>query len=261
MLTILWDNDGVLVDTEGLYFRATQEVLRTVGVHLTADQFKEMADALERLTARQPHDVSPGLLAEIAKLVHPEPQRDKEDAVDHDTVLEDWRRNAPSHDDENYEFLRSLKFRDYGFDPDELAAELHASVFQAVDCTRCGNCCKTLDTKVTSSDAERVAEHLNVATKAFAEAYLATDEFGDQKFRQQPCPFLGEDGRCRIYSVRPADCREYPHTDKKRFTSRTMVHANNALACPAVFWIVEQMRSRSLNRRSKPRRSDGRGHR
>ena len=31
MLTILWDNDGVLVDTEGLYFRATQEVLRTVG--------------------------------------------------------------------------------------------------------------------------------------------------------------------------------------------------------------------------------------
>ncbi len=26
MLTILWDNDGVLVDTEGLYFRATQTV-------------------------------------------------------------------------------------------------------------------------------------------------------------------------------------------------------------------------------------------
>ena len=221
----------------------------------------QRADALERLTAGQPHDVSPGLLAEIAKLVHPEPQRDKEDAVDHDTVVEDWRRNAASHDDENYEFLRSLKFRDYGFDPDELAAELHASVFQAVDCTRCANCCKTLDTKVTSSDAERIAEHLNVATKAFAEAYLATDEFGDHKFRQQPCPFLGEDGRCRIYSVRPADCREYPHTDKKWFTSRTMVHANNALACPAVFWIVEQMRSRSLNRRSKPRRSDGRGHR
>jgi HAD superfamily hydrolase (TIGR01509 family) len=43
MLTILWDNDGVLVDTEGLYFRATQEVLRTVGVPLTADQFKEVS--------------------------------------------------------------------------------------------------------------------------------------------------------------------------------------------------------------------------
>ena len=43
MLTILWDNDGVLVDTEGLYFRATQEVLRTVGIHLTANQFKEIS--------------------------------------------------------------------------------------------------------------------------------------------------------------------------------------------------------------------------
>jgi HAD superfamily hydrolase (TIGR01509 family) len=43
MLTILWDNDGVLVDTEGLYFRATQDVLRTVGIHLTAEQFKEIS--------------------------------------------------------------------------------------------------------------------------------------------------------------------------------------------------------------------------
>ncbi len=43
MLTILLDNDGVLVDTEGLYFRATQEALRLVGIHLTADQFKEIS--------------------------------------------------------------------------------------------------------------------------------------------------------------------------------------------------------------------------
>jgi HAD superfamily hydrolase (TIGR01509 family) len=32
---LLWDNDGVLVDTEGLYFQATREVLATVGVELT----------------------------------------------------------------------------------------------------------------------------------------------------------------------------------------------------------------------------------
>jgi HAD superfamily hydrolase (TIGR01509 family) len=41
--TVLWDNDGVLVDTEGLYFRATQSVLQTVGIHLTPDQFKEIS--------------------------------------------------------------------------------------------------------------------------------------------------------------------------------------------------------------------------
>ena len=32
---LLWDHDGVLVDTEGLYFAATREVLATVGVELT----------------------------------------------------------------------------------------------------------------------------------------------------------------------------------------------------------------------------------
>lgn len=43
MLTILWDNDGVLVNTEGLYFRACQEVLGEVGIGLTREQFKEIS--------------------------------------------------------------------------------------------------------------------------------------------------------------------------------------------------------------------------
>ena len=43
MFTILWDNDGVLVDTEGLYFRATKTVLQAVGIDLTPEQFKEIS--------------------------------------------------------------------------------------------------------------------------------------------------------------------------------------------------------------------------
>ena len=39
---ILWDNDGVLVDTERLYFRATQEVLSTIGFELTETHFTEL---------------------------------------------------------------------------------------------------------------------------------------------------------------------------------------------------------------------------
>ncbi|HJN07310.1 MAG TPA: YkgJ family cysteine cluster protein [Pirellulaceae bacterium] len=58
--------------------------------------------------------------------------------------------------------------------------------------------------------------------------------------------FLGEDDRCTIYDVRPAVCREYPHTDKDGFTFRTMSVANNAIVCPAVFWIVEQMKREAL---------------
>jgi len=36
---LLWDNDGVLVDTEGLYFRATRDVLAQVGIDLTESQY------------------------------------------------------------------------------------------------------------------------------------------------------------------------------------------------------------------------------
>lgn len=43
MLTVLWDNDGVLVDTEGLYFQASREVLSNVGIDLTLDQFREIS--------------------------------------------------------------------------------------------------------------------------------------------------------------------------------------------------------------------------
>jgi phosphoglycolate phosphatase-like HAD superfamily hydrolase len=47
MLTILWDNDGVLVDTEGLYFQSTQErpgVLRAKPIRLTRIDRKRLAD-------------------------------------------------------------------------------------------------------------------------------------------------------------------------------------------------------------------------
>ncbi len=40
---ILWDNDGVLVDTEGLYYRATRDVLAGVGVELNPELFMEIS--------------------------------------------------------------------------------------------------------------------------------------------------------------------------------------------------------------------------
>jgi HAD superfamily hydrolase (TIGR01509 family) len=38
---ILWDNDGVLVDTEHLYFEATRVVMSSAGVDLTEQQYVE----------------------------------------------------------------------------------------------------------------------------------------------------------------------------------------------------------------------------
>lgn len=39
---ILWDNDGVLVDTEHLYRDATREILATIGAHVTDEQYRDL---------------------------------------------------------------------------------------------------------------------------------------------------------------------------------------------------------------------------
>lgn len=40
---IFWDNDGVLVDTEGIFFRANLETLAGVGISLQWEQFEEIS--------------------------------------------------------------------------------------------------------------------------------------------------------------------------------------------------------------------------
>jgi HAD superfamily hydrolase (TIGR01509 family) len=39
---LLWDNDGVLVDSEQLYFEVTRDVLATAGVELTDEQYRDL---------------------------------------------------------------------------------------------------------------------------------------------------------------------------------------------------------------------------
>lgn len=40
---ILWDNDGVLVDTERLFFESTRRTLATIGIPLTQEQFLDLS--------------------------------------------------------------------------------------------------------------------------------------------------------------------------------------------------------------------------
>jgi uncharacterized protein len=104
---------------------------------------------------------------------------------------------------------------------DALARELHEELFSRIDCTRCANCCKTIQPGFTDEDIARIAAHLGMSEETFIGAYLEIDpEEGDHKTKAAPCPFLGGDDRCTIYEVRPLGCQEFPHTDKEGFTRR-----------------------------------------
>ena len=69
--------------------------------------------------------------------------------------------------------------------------------------------------------------------------YLRTDEDGDIVFQSMPCPFLGDDNYCSIYESRPKACREYPHTDRKKFYQIYKLSVKNAYTCPIVFEVLE----------------------
>jgi hypothetical protein len=167
-----------------------------------------------------------------------------------DAIINDWKQNAEQHGERNFKFLRSLKMKDDRV-VDRKAHRLHKEAFSIIDCTQCANCCKTIHPLLTEEDIQRIARHLGMSESAFRAEYLKVDDDGRLRTKALPCPFLGADNRCKIYEVRPADCVEYPHTDKEGFTFRTYGIAENSLVCPAVFYIVEQLRARGVKDRRR----------
>lgn len=64
---IFWDNDGVLVDTEALYFRANREILAQVGIDLTRERFIQisMREGRSTFDLALEHGVSADIVAHL----------------------------------------------------------------------------------------------------------------------------------------------------------------------------------------------------
>ncbi len=93
-------------------------------------------------------------------------------------------------------------------------------------------------------DVERLAKHFKIKPSQFVEEYLYIDEESDYVFRKTPCPFLLSDNYCMVYESRPKACREYPHTDRKRFYQILNLTLKNTEVCPAVYDVVERLKER-----------------
>ena len=122
------------------------------------------------------------------------------------------------------------------------AEQIHKDVFEETDCLQCANCCKSIPPIVSSRDSKRIAKHLKMKKSDFEETYLIKDEDGDQVINASPCPFLKEDNSCKIYSVRPSACRQYPHSGDLNFFKHLSLHKRNAKYCPALFEIMIRLK-------------------
>jgi Fe-S-cluster containining protein len=126
---------------------------------------------------------------------------------------------------------------------DRLMEQLHEREFEKTDCLQCANCCKTTGPLFTEKDIVRIAKYLRQKPQEFTDQYLRIDEDRDWVLQQLPCIFLGVDNRCSIYDVRPKACREFPHTDRKKFQQIAHLTMKNVAICPAAFNIVEALRT------------------
>lgn len=125
---------------------------------------------------------------------------------------------------------------------DRIMVKLHEREFDKTDCLECANCCKTTGPLFTDKDIVRISKYLRLKPQAFLDQYLRYDEDQDWVLQDLPCVFLGADNRCSIYEVRPKACREFPHTDRKKFQQITHLTLKNVAVCPAAFNIVEDLR-------------------
>lgn len=155
--------------------------------------------------------------------------------------LEEFKAKSRNQAGENKAFLQKLRRRKPK-NLDAVVHSLHEETFQKINCLECANCCKTTSPIVIDRDIDRIAKHLKMKPSELISQYLKLDEDGDYVFRQAPCPFLMADNYCMIYEVRPRACREYPHTNRKRFHQILNLTWRNTLVCPAVLDIVNGLK-------------------
>lgn len=160
-----------------------------------------------------------------------------------DKIIAELPLKAKEKHTENKKFFAKLKKKPPK-NLDYLMQELHQEEFQRTDCLTCANCCKTTGPLFTNADVVRIAKHFRLKPQVFIDTYLRLDDENDYVLQEVPCTFLGADNYCSIYDVRPKACREFPHTDRKKFQQINNLTLKNVGICPAAFNIVEEMKKR-----------------
>ncbi len=143
---------------------------------------------------------------------------------------------------ENDNFRVFLKHQN-GLDIDFVVHRLNDEITPQIDCTQCGNCCRSLMINVTSEEASALSNRLQLSLSDTKAKYIEESEQGQLIMNTIPCHFLSGSS-CSIYEDRFTECREFPHLHKPHFTRRlfgTMMYYG---MCPIIFNVVEQLKDR-----------------
>ena len=161
------------------------------------------------------------------------------------------QRYARHNEAEDYRFREFLKTRlNMTVEAtDAIVKETTDHVWQQIDCTKCANCCRTLEVVVDNNDVDRLARRLGVTPAQFARRYVAVADDRTKHLATSPCVFLGDDNRCTVYEDRPQACRDFPYLHDKHFVSRSLMMIANTSVCPIVFNVWQSLKEKLKFRR------------
>lgn len=161
------------------------------------------------------------------------------------TDLDTIKARAAQRQDE-FEVMRyMLEFREDIPDTqiDAIVDAIATPIIDAIDCTQCGNCCRSLDVYLTPQDAQRLADGIHISLDELDSQYLEHDiankvgEWG--RFQATPCAFL-HGSRCSVYPYRPDTCRDYPFfTPDFRWMLTDII--DGAGICPIIYNVLDAM--------------------
>ena len=149
-------------------------------------------------------------------------------------------RLAEEREEENWEFRSFLKGEDSSI-IDEQVQRLNKEIAAHIDCTACGNCCKTFMISVEPQELKPLATYLGQTELAVKKQYVEQSSEGDYIINAIPCHFLN-DNKCTVYENRFNTCREFPHLHKDGFTSRLFSIVQHYSICPIVFNVYEALK-------------------
>jgi Fe-S-cluster containining protein len=147
---------------------------------------------------------------------------------------------AAERENENDDFRAFLKKQD-SKKIDDLVHAITAAITPKIDCTECGNCCKTLMINITPEESERLASHLAMPLPDLKAKYIEESLQGKMIMNTIPCHFLGGT-KCTIYEERFTECRDFPHLHKDNFTDRLFGTLMYYAMCPIIYNVVEELK-------------------
>ena len=142
------------------------------------------------------------------------------------------------HENERFKtFLQQID----GGQVDSKVLELNNTITPKIDCTQCGNCCKSLMITVSDQEANVLSATLNQTRENFDEQYLEKGSNGLMLINTIPCTFLS-DNKCTVYENRFAGCREFPAMHLPNFKQRLFTSFMHYNRCPIIFNVIEQLK-------------------